>query len=234
MKKARLEGHPFDLDHLTRLLPSGAVTVSHEGDRYYLCAAEIDNPPPTTTFHQVAERLLIQVNGLGRTSHPDFRPVRLSGIYDDETGTTIVPGAARIEVRLSAIATATLFDADGNEIPPPPPRGPHYIAVALRNPDVAEALDIMGQDETPHWDDLVKVFEIIREAIRPDTVVELGWTTKSVVDSFRESANHPLVSGKDARHARRPEMPKHQPMEPIEGRQFIRDVLTKWLDRLTV
>jgi hypothetical protein len=82
-KKARLEGHSFDLDHLTRLLPSGEVIVVREDDRYYLTASEIDNAPPVSKFHEVAERLIGHVNGLGLTTRPDFRPVRL--------GTTVVP-----------------------------------------------------------------------------------------------------------------------------------------------
>jgi hypothetical protein len=224
-KKAHLEGHQFDLDHLTQLFPSGDVTVVHEDDRYYLTASEIDNPPPGTKFHEVAERLIGHVNGLGRTTHSDFRPVRLSGIYDDETGTIVVAGTAALEVRATLSATVTVVDANGNVKPPDPPRGPDYMAVAAKNPDVAEALEIMGQDETPNWDDLYKMFEIVREAIKPDTIVSLGWATRSELNSFKESACHPYVSGKDARHARRPGQPQHQQMSPAQGRQFIRELI---------
>jgi len=231
MRRARLQGHSSDLDHLTDLLPTGDVTVEREGNRYYLVAAQIDNPSPPNTFHEAARQLLVHVNGIGRMTRPDFRPVSVSSIFDDETGRDDISVAMMMEVRPRVRVTATVVNG---EVVIGPPRGPRYVSIALHNSEVAEALEIMSHDEPPRWADLVKVWEIIREAIRREntTVVQLGWTTKTVVDSFLESANHPAVSGKDARHARRPDKPKHEAMKPAEGQRLIRELLTNWLERL--
>jgi hypothetical protein len=224
MRRARLEGGSSDLDHLVDLLPTGDVTVEREGNRYYLAAAQIDTPSPPNTPHEVAERLLVHVNGLGRMTHPDFRPVSLNSIFDDETGRDDFSVALTMDVQPRVRVTATVVNG---EVIVGPPRGPRYVSTALNNPEVAEALELMSHQESPRWADLVKVWEIIREAIRRDneTVVGLGWTTKSVVDSFCESANHPLISGEDARHARRPDQPKHPSMTLAGGQQFIRELL---------
>ena len=80
----------------------------------------------------------------------------------------------------------------------------------------------MGRAEPLGWDDLWKVFEIIREAVKPDTIVTLGWTNAADLDSFKESANQPDVSGDEARHARRLGQPQHRKMS-LARRPFVRE-----------
>jgi hypothetical protein len=121
---------------------------------------------------------------------------------------------------------------DGQPVPPEPSPWPDRLALASTHPDVAEVLEIMGRALPLNWDDLWKVFEIVREAVKPDTIVTLSWTTAADLDSFKESANHPAVSGEEARHARRPEQPRHRQMEIAEGRSYIGNLVTKWLESL--
>jgi hypothetical protein len=101
-----------------------------------------------------------------------------------------------------------------------------------KDPVVAEALEIVERAEPLGWDDLWKLFEIIREAVKPDTIITLGWTTAADLESFKESANRKDVSGDGARHARRPGQPQHRKMPITEGRSFVSDLLIKWLDSL--
>lgn len=105
--KAWLEGNPIDLAALADLLPLGDVRVvcGEAKDRYFLAAPEIDNPPNPGRFNEPAESLLARLNGLGRTRDTSFRPVSLSGLYDDHTGGVhVFPQTARIEIR-SGLAT---------------------------------------------------------------------------------------------------------------------------------
>jgi hypothetical protein len=231
--KAWLVGHQFDVDHLAQLLSTGDVKVMRDGDRYYLTSPEIDNPTPETKKHEVAERLINYVNGLGRVTHSNFRPVTLTRIYDDEAGTTVVPVPAHLELRAATFsAVGVVTDPSGTVVPAPPSPWPDYLALAATDSDVAEALEIMGGAESLGWDDLYKVFEIIREAVRPDTIITLGWTSAADLDSFKESANRQDVSGDGARHARRPGRPQHRAMPLGEGRSFVSSLVTKWLGML--
>ena len=77
--KAWLEGHPSDLSVLARLLAVGDVRVVREGDRYYLTAPEIDNPPQSGHFNVEAQRLMPRINGLACAHAATHRPVSLSG-----------------------------------------------------------------------------------------------------------------------------------------------------------
>jgi hypothetical protein len=50
--------------------------------------------------------------------------------------------------------------------------------------------------------ELYEVHEVIREAIQPKKVYQLGWTTDAEDSAFTGSANRADVSGDEAHHAR--------------------------------
>jgi hypothetical protein len=128
-----------------------------DGDRYYLTSPTMDNPPAGTKHHEVDERLIRSVNGYGSATHSNFRPVSLAGIYDDETGTTVVTGAAHLEARgamFAAVGVVTDSSCKAQAAPPPP--DPARIALADSNSDVAEALEIMGRVPVT-WLDLRRI-----------------------------------------------------------------------------
>lgn len=76
---------------------------------------------------------------------PGFTPVALTGQYEQEGNVNLVAGAAVLMARTRISATGIVRGPDGNVQPQPPPATAAYIAVADQNPDVAEALAIMGQ-----------------------------------------------------------------------------------------
>ncbi len=231
--KAWLEGGQFDLDYLAQHFPTGDIRVVRDGDRYYLASLQIDNPPAGTKNHEVARKLIAHLNGYGSLTHPDFRPVQSAGIYDDETGTTLVIGAAHLELRtVTFTAVGVVNDPSGKVEPPPPAPGQARIALADTNSDVDEVFEIMSRIPLG-WPDLFKVHEIVCRSIEPTTLVKLGWTTGNRDSTFTGSANNPTISGPGARHARPPKgnQPKRK-MSISEGRQYIRELVTKWLDYL--
>lgn len=245
--KAWLQGHTFDLEVLAELFPAGDVRVAKEGDEYYLTAIEMSASPTGREFYEVAPEALRRVNGLARAMHPnDYRPVELADRYEGGDGrhhvvqadgaetreqalpvTVVRPNA--IDVR-SRVGAASIVVGAGEPVPQPLP-GPRYLALVAQHPDAAEALAIMGVTE-PNWVDLYKVFEIIRRNIQPATIESNDWATKRQQGVFTGSANHPGVSGVDARHARLREAPPAHTMSLQEGRQFIGDLVVLWIDTL--
>lgn len=231
--KAWLVGHEFDLEDLTDLLPAGDVRVVKEGDRYYLTSSEIDNQPDGLPYYEIAPLVLQRVNGLGRAYKPEFRPVALSGTYQDGDQQHVVVQVDSAEVRVRAGVVAVVTNSDGEPLPQPDPPGPQRASLAATHPDVAEALTIMGQPGTLGWVEMYKVYEIIKASVRPRTIEQLGWTTAADDSAFRASANRPDVSGAGARHSRMPSgTPRHR-MTEIEGRQFLSRLVTTWLDSLS-
>jgi hypothetical protein len=234
--KAWLQGHQFDLEDLAELLAEGDVRVVHDDaeDAYYLTSPEIDNPPEAGRFDKPAERLIVRINGLGRAKSADFRPVKLSGKYTDSNGNAhLFVSPAPAELRIRGSAAGFVLGPHGQPTPNPPSPWPDRFALAGTNSDVGEVLDIMGQTEPLGWVELYKVHEIIRDAIKPNKIYKLKWVTKSDDRAFTGSADRPDVSGREARHARMPGLPPRRTMSIAEGRSFISNLVTKWLDWLS-
>ncbi len=233
--KAWLEGHPVDLAALAGLLPDGDVRVIRDDDnegRYYLTAPEIDNPPEPGRFDQIIGR----INGLARARGASYRPVSLTGVVTDTDGNiTIFAPAIRAEIRPFVAAVGIVTGPDGEPVPQPPSPWPDRLALATTYPEAARVLVIMGRVEPLDWLALYKVHEIIRRDIEPNKIHKLGWATKMQDSAFTASADRYDVSGDDARHAvdNRSEYPKHT-MTISEGRAYISDLVTTWLDSLGI
>lgn len=149
--KAWLEGHPADLAALADLLPDGDVRVirdDDDGDRYYLTAPEIDNPPEPGRSDQPAEKLIGRINGLARARDASYRPVSLTGIVTGMDGNvTVFAPVARAEIRLFATVAAVVTGPDGKPVPDPPSPSPDRLALATTHPEIARVLMIMGRIE---------------------------------------------------------------------------------------
>jgi hypothetical protein len=223
-KKVWLEGHPFDLQALAELLPSGDTRVVREGDQFYLTSSDIENPPDGVKPYVVAKGLLPTINGLARVHNPDFRPVELSGKYTDGGSTTIFPPAATLEFRGNT-ARVTVTDPDGNIVFPRPSPGPDRFALARSHTDLADALKIMARSTTLEWRDLYDVVEIIRRSVEPKKIWELGWATdEATVKRFTGSTQ-------PHRHAR-PSGVHPNPMSLAEGRDFVNGLVIEWMQSL--
>jgi hypothetical protein len=233
--KAELTGHEFDLDALARLLPTGHVRVLAENGSYYLVADAIDNPPEGMTYYEVAPRMLDQVNGLARTADPAYQHVRLTDVYleGEHRHVTVRPDSVVVRVRVGT-PTISVFDADGRQVPQPSSQslGPRRAAVAAAYPHVAEALAILGQPGPLGWVEAYKVFEIVRDAVKPTKLEQSGLATRYEISAFKASANRPDISGADARHARTSGGTPHRTMKLQEARVFVSELVRKWIDTL--
>lgn len=200
--KAWLEGHEYDLDDLIELLSSGNTRVVKDNDGYYLTSTEIDDRPTGVPFYEVAAQVLRRVNGLARAKNPQYRPVRLAGRYHDgDRPHTVVP-IGTVEARARIYAAAVVISDEATRVPQLPANGPQFVSLATAHPDVAEALALMGQPEPLGWVEMWKVYEVVRDNIKPSDIVALGWFTRAEVSGFGAGANRPDVSGTSARHAR--------------------------------
>lgn len=223
--KAWLTGSPEALRDLAAiLLPAGEVQVLQEGKQYYLAFHEIDSPPEDEKFYEAAARLLLRINGLGRVENQNFRPVALSDEYTTSDGrrhTVLRPAPAQIRVNVGR-PTVTVARPDGTVVPDPQSPWPDRFAAAASNPDLAEALEVLGKPENVWWSDLYWVFEIITNAIggRSKIYGELGWATKAQVDSFTASAQQ-------VRHARSTAVPPRE-LSLTEAHDLVSTLVAKW------
>jgi hypothetical protein len=152
MIKARLTGHEADLITLGELFREGDPVVAADQEGHYLGFVApdqlIDNG---ARLYEFASSLLLHVNGVGRLRSSEFRPVRLTGRFDDDAGRQhAVVLAETAEVRAFALPVTVLIN--GQQAPAPLPPGPRYVQLAATNSDVAEVLRILGNaGQEPAW-----------------------------------------------------------------------------------
>lgn len=99
----------------------------------------------------------------------------------------------------------------------------------LNDPRASAALRFLKGGKTG-WVELYKVFELIREDLAPLKLEDSGWITKRQLSAFTASANHPKVSGEDARHAvQSGQVPKNT-MDLGTAQNLMSMLLRQWLD----
>jgi hypothetical protein len=155
--------------------------------------------------------------------------VALSGSYQDGESLHVVVSPATVEVRVGIPAVTIGGAVIGGSVSPP---DAGRAALGLRYPDAAEALTILGQPTPLGWVELFKVFEIVRDAVKPARLDRSGLATKEQVSAFTASANRPDVSGQEARHARMGGGPPQRMMTVSEGHEFIGNLVRAWIDSL--
>ncbi len=230
-----VKGDAYDLDILMEQVGGGLdprVIKDAAGNVYLLSSDNFIGIEDPVRLHEFAAHLLNQVNGATRVLDPDYRPVHLSGTYISADGkSTQVVVADFIEGR-SKLRVEVFVD--GQPVPPPPPRGPDYVSLAISNSDVRDALRILGDAAVkPSWVDLYKVFEIVRHAVGgQQSLLAQEWTSKSELSRFTRSAQHQDVSGDGARHARATGDIPTKAMSLDEAKEYILRLARLWIEAL--
>lgn len=231
--KAWLDGHQFELNSLARLLPSGDTQVVPDGaGGYYLTAAEIDNRPTGTPLYEAAPAVLRLVNGLARVLlHAGFRPVALSGRYQDGDRGHLVVAPKTVECRARVMPVTVLVD--GESVGQAPTSiGPAHALVASANGNVRDVLEIMGAAEEPGWVELYRAFEIMQHTGQLTEIAREARVSEKKIRCFCRTANHPDAAGALARHGRSKAEPPQEPMPLMQARKLIRDLVRAWMDVL--
>ncbi len=99
---------------------------------------------------------------------------------------------------------------------------------ALVQPIVLQVLELLKSSE-PAGTELGHIVDLVRDACNGDLT---RFTTKSDLERFERSINHPQVLGLQARHAVSHVNPPPRPMTIIEARAFARALANSWLTEL--
>jgi hypothetical protein len=205
--------------------------------RYFLASVTLDGLiPDASRLSEAAMSLLHRVNGVARVLNFDSRPVCLSGRFADDSGgrLTVVP-LGTVEERERALPVTALVGGQPQSAHSPP--APGYVQLAETDPHVADVLEILGKaDPAPDWVGLFKVLEIVRDSAgRLTRLKTMGWIPSAKLEAFSASANHPAISGDQARHARMPGTPPiTRVMTLAQARETIGNLVAHWIDALSM
>lgn len=100
------------------------------------------------------------------------------------------------------------------------------LDLASSNERVWKVLRLIGSRRLD-WVTLYRIYEVIKKDVRD--VSKKGWATRGSLRVFSTTANHPAVSGDDARHGESNKIPPSVPMEIEKARALIRRIVDRWL-----
>ncbi len=158
--------------------------------------------------------------------------MNLRGRYTAPDGTmSVVAFADTAEARSKAWAAAVMVSG-GVPVLEPSPKGSRYVKLAEQDADVADVLRVLGQPGSLDWYDIYKAWEIVEHAVGGwRQVVARGWVTKADIDRLTASANHPGISGDEARHARMSGTPgPNRTMTMGEADALLRRLVANWIE----
>lgn len=234
--KAWLDGDGYELAVAAEQFASGDTRVAHEDERYYLTDPALDSCSADALM-DTGTRIMQRVNAVCRMADSGFRSISLSGAFNHSDGGVTIAGATA-EARARATAGVVVVTRDGTTQPPDPSAAEELTAAEAVDPDIAAVVAITGSGNGQlGWVELWKVYEHVRKYADQSAssgngkaVVRMGWATTQEVEDFEASANHPLLSGRDARHAHRSKPPSGNKIELREGRDLINRLVRSMVD----
>ena len=94
-------------------------------------------------------------------------------------------------------------------------------------PVIKDVFRMINSGNYNTWVTMYKIYEIID---RDAGIKKNQWISEKNRNRFKRSANHPAVSGLDARHGFQKEDPPENPMTLVEARELIDNLIFQWLD----
>jgi len=172
------------------------------------------------------------VNGAARLRFVSYRPVELTGKFEDKHGhryTVVEAGLAEFRARVP-------------QFPQADPIAPRYVDLAAQHKDVRDGLALLANPEpAPGWDDLYKLWEIVRDNVssnepskkaRAAMLMEKGFVDAADLQAMHDNSCHPDAPGDEARHARWGGPPPDRILSLAEGRDIARQLVASWLDSM--
>lgn len=98
-----------------------------------------------------------------------------------------------------------------------------------KNSEFKRVMLYANRPDFKSWVGLYKIYEIIDSNAG---IKKNSWLSEKKRNLFRRSANHPVASGFNARHAVQKEEPPQNPMELEEAIELINELIIKWKEYL--
>lgn len=230
-----LDGEERYLRDLAMHLDAPELRIVEEEDGFYLGSSDFAVMTTTEDVRRRGAELVAVSCGAAEIELGGFRPPRIAAtVRVDESGEVqrLTPVSAVLRMPYEVHQNVERLREDGAvevvEIAPPLPRTEEWAELARHDPDVADALAILGREDV-RWHDLYHLFETVESDVG-GRMARDGWTTKTAIDRFTQTANSRRAIGREARHAKDKFVPPKRLMELAEAHKLIRGLVRRWLE----
>ena len=223
----RLTGHDFDLRSLAEQVRSPECTVRKEkNDEYYLQSSSLDPSMDVESVRERGRELIQRLNGIARLLNLSARPVSFGGdvmLLRDDGTRDVWAFPPPLTVRSAAV-----ISVDGETEPRQPTTAEGWLAGADRDPKVARAVRLFGQEHT--WDNLHKVLEAVEDAHGGEEALRgKEWVSRRRLRRFTSTANSARAVGDAARHGHERFAAPPNPMPLEEATELLQMLLGELL-----
>ncbi|MBB4116425.1 hypothetical protein FHT80_005799 [Rhizobium sp. BK226] len=246
--KIFVTGHVDDLFALSLLFHEGAMpdfyvvtAIEGEKDRLFDRVTNVDNRQTyvsgpgcaplfdflgqTTQFERdlVAREIIAPLNGFAALTDSNFKPVvPVSASYDSRGGSGHMSlGTDRSNRPTRAIVT--------NRHPRLQELMPSRVSLILKEPLVAKATAVIAGP--PSWSEYYRILEDIagHRNTSLERLAEKGLAARLPLVEFKKAANN-HIAGRHGASKRDSSLLADDMMNLLEAREFVRSVVTKWID----
>lgn len=226
----QLKGHRFDLEELTTKFHTPDVSIIKKDNEYYLKSEEFDSLTKPSDVLSAASKIIELVNGAVKIFAGRFQNVHVSGSIceiskcGERKHYIHLAGTIHVRTRVSA----TVIVSNGViKSPKRPNNAELLVEAATADATIADALHFISIGE--NWNDLYKVFEIIRDDLSDVKTL----VTDKELSRFRGTAQSRSLLGDSARHASKKFIGPGRlpPMTLSEAKSFIYTLFQRWLDK---
>jgi hypothetical protein len=218
-----LQGDAQDLQQLASLFDEGPVSVSREGDQFWMRSETIDRIEDAGEAREEAEGLVMTLNGISvlRVQNTGF--VRLGSIrrLHDSGREDLYVFPEPVRILRTGIVKVLI-----NGKPVPSQEG-RVLSAVDQDPDLVQVLRLYGS-RVPDWRDLYFILEAAEEAIGCE-VHEKGWVSKAERERFTATVQNRRAIGNLARHGHTKFAPPAKPMTLPEARELTAQVVGSWM-----
>lgn len=240
-----VEGHVDDLYALALLFPEGAypglhvvTNVTGYKDGSLDRAKVADNPETYVTGPAclplvearsygaagwVAREIIAPLNGYAALADSNFKPVEPVSASFEGDG---IHGMMSFGATSSARPTRLITTNRHEKLAALRNSRVHFM---VQNPLAAYAAAVIA--ETPSWTDYYRLLEDIaaHRGTTLDKLDQAGLAKRSALSAFKNAANN-RAFGRHGASKRNTDIPQESLMNLLEAREFVRQVVTSWLD----
>ncbi len=246
--KIHVDGQVDDLYALSLLFPEGAfpdfyvvtsiigqkdklfdkVTDAERRETYVSgpgCAPLFEFFGQTTQYEQdlVAREIIAPLNGYASLTDSNFRPVvPISASYQSQGG------SGQMSLGIGSSNRPTRFITT-NRHPSLQALMPVRVRLMIDEPLAARATAVMAGP--PSWADYYRILEDIagHRKTSLERLSEKGLAARLPLVEFKKAANN-HIAGRHGASKRDPKLVADDMMNLLEAREFVRSVITKWID----